>query len=227
MVFTPGFAELFRQNYAAEAMMQGLVGPDQARPLRAAIYRRIALEHQRRSARSLPLDWTVGPCFHPTEVSRQRAIRVRVHTYGATEHNRHAGQHEVTLEELHCPHLPLPSRWWELPQYGRDVRAGWALRQLGKRASEVPPYIPPPADKPFYPHFMGLLSQSGFYIQPLSGIIRPVWDIDLFGNRLCSYAKVSAGDLGRKEFTVEKLKQDRMWAITYYKNQIVGVAQFV
>jgi hypothetical protein len=226
LVLQPNFVKLFRQNFAAEAIIQGLVDQEQVPPLRTAIYSRIALEHERRLRAGLDLSWTVDSCFHPTEISHNPSVvRVAVRTYTSSRNNRCSGQHEVVLKEIHTPHLPRLQRWWELPLYKRDSKLGKALKDLGEQMRATPPadLISPSPGRSITEHLLSLSNKPALHLETLSGIARPVWDVDLVANRITTYPQVPAGKIGRAGYNREQLKRDRLWAITYHTNTIVGV----
>lgn len=227
LVFTNNFATLWRQNYAAESMLQGLVDPGQTPPLRQAIYARLKQEHERRIAVSDSLTWLVDPCFHPTSHEHAAALRVTVRTYGSTSENEQSGQHEVSLTELHLPHLPRLHGWWDLEPCDKSGLSK-VLTELGARNRAAPDRIPDAEN--LSQSLAGHLPPPARFLPFINAIVRPVWDVDVIANRLSRYQTAPQGKewkQGRSELR-ERFKQERLWKFVDGRSQeILGVLQAI
>lgn len=226
LVFNEQYTEIFRQNFTAETILSSLLPEERVPPTRSAIYHRIMLEHRRREQAKLELEWTVGPCFHPTEDSEKSVVRVSTRTYEADDECFIAGQHEVTLKELRIPYLARPSLWWKLEKLRRDSKLGQLLIKLGDAHRAKPVISLPKLPENLFAYFQSLEYPYGYYLEHLSAIARPVWDVDMVANRLQRYLPVPSGKVGRPPFTRSKLSADRIWTVTFHRRE-VGIIQAI
>ena len=211
LVFDGEFKVLRRQNFAAEAMLQGMTHPEQIPVWRISIYKRIALEYKRRLREGAPTVWTVDAFFHPTTDPDNEVLRIEADPGRIDET-------VFSLTELHLPTLPT-LKWWRLPLHPPSKLAT-TLRNLGdylRGKTRTPPAVMVMSD--------GTVADACF-IKEANCIARPVWDIDIVADRVQRYERISATLFARKWSELETAKEKPVWALLF-RQRIVGVLQGV
>jgi serine/threonine protein kinase len=204
LVFDESFRVLLRQNWAAEAIIEGLWNPRRFPISRQLMLQRIRQEHARQQAPSVA-SWWVDLSFAPTD-SADACIQVQVQIQKAP-----TGQNEWTVKliECHLPYLPILN-WRELPQAAPSglgaqlMRLGESLRAHRKNTRS---------------HDHNAF-EEGYFVKSLNCVARPVWELDLVADRIRRYPRISLGRVRAAHL----FDQCHIYALTRH-DRIVGVTQ--